>query len=523
MKATNNLLNKNDAYAKRWITVVTIMMVAILEVLDSTIVNVALPHMMPSLGANQNQITWILTSYIISSAIMLPLTGFFSSRIGQKQLLLINITGFMITSILCGTSRSLLEIVIFRVFQGLFGASLIPLSQSILRATFPLEEQGKAMAIWGIGVMAAPIFGPTVGGFITEHANWRWIFYINLPVCLLGLILTLFVIPETERCYYQRIDWLGLGLMVIGSSTLQIFLDKGNENDWLNSGIMLFFCSVAFFCIICFIIRSLTYSTPVIKLKIFKDYNFRISCLVLSLFSGALFSFITLEPILLERLFYYSALTAGWIMAPLGIASVIAIIFVPQLMKNINIKLILMAGMLFCAYGVLRFTHINLNSPIQEFLSSNAILGFGMGLLMIPLTTYSLATLSKGDITEGAGLYSYSRMLGTSIGISLISTLVTRVTQINWNTLSSYITIYNPSFYQWMNSHQLPFLSPLGIKRLGLIIQQQASLLGFLDGFRIIFIVFILLIPLLLVLKTVELRSSAAPSAMFSHRKVNGI
>ena len=506
MKTAAILLNNDNLYSRRWLIIATIMMVAILEVLDSTIVNVALPHMMPSLGANQNQITWVLTSYVVSSAIMLPLTGFFSSRIGQKQLLLTNITGFMIASVLCGIAQSLPEIVIFRVFQGLFGASLIPLSQSILRKTFPLEEQGKAMAIWGIGIMAAPIFGPTLGGFITEHMSWRWIFYINLPICLLGLALALFIIPETER-YYKRIDWLGLVLMVIGSGALQIFLDKGNENDWLNSNLILILLVAAIFCTIYLVIRSLTHPSSIIKLKIFTDHNFRISCLVFALLSGSLFGLITLEPILLERLFNYTALIAGWTMAPLGIASAVAMIFVPQLMKHINIKIILTTGMLFCICGALRFTNINLNSPIQEFLANNTFLGFGMGFLMVPLSTYSLATLSKKDITEGAGLYSYSRMLGTSIGISLLSTFVSRTTQINWNALSNHITIYNPNIYQWFNSQQLSFLSLLGIKHLGLIVQQQASLLGFLDSFRAIAIIFILLIPLLFTLKTIELHS----------------
>lgn len=499
-------LNNNNLHSRRWLIIITIMMVAILEVLDSTIVNVALPHMMPSLGANQNQITWILTSYVISSAIMLPLTGFFSSRIGQKQLLLINITGFMIASVLCGIAQSLTEIVIFRVFQGLFGASLIPLSQSILRETFPLEEQSKAMAIWGIGIMAAPIFGPTLGGFITEHMSWRWIFYINLPICLLGLLLALFIISETER-RYRSIDWLGLILMIIGSSALQVFLDKGNENDWLHSNSILILFVLAIFCTTYFVIRSLTHFSPVIKLKIFKDHNFRISCLVFALLSGSLFGLITLEPILLERLFNYTALTAGWTMAPLGIASAVAMIFVPQLMKHINVKIILTTGMLFCICGALRFADINLNLPIQEFLTNNTFLGFGMGFLMVPLSTYSLATLPKKDITEGAGLYSYSRMLGTSIGISLLNTLVSRTIQINWHSLSNHITIYNPNLHQWINSRQLSLLSSLEIKRLGLIVQQQASLIGFLDGFRAIAIVFILLIPLLFTLKTIKLRS----------------
>ncbi|WP_264770503.1 DHA2 family efflux MFS transporter permease subunit [Coxiella burnetii] len=503
-------LTKNEIlYSRRWLIIVTIMMVAILEVLDTTIVNVALPNMMSSLGANQNQITWVLTSYVVASAIMLPLTGFFSNRLGQKQLLLINITWFMITSFLCGIAQSLPEIVFFRIFQGLFGASLIPLSQSILRETFPLEEQGKAMAIWGIGIMAAPVFGPTLGGFITEHMNWRWIFYINMPICLLGLMLTLFVIPSSER-HYQRIDWGGLLLMITGVGALQVFLDKGNENDWLNSNLILALFITAIFCLVFFIIRSLIHRYPVIKLKIFKDRNFRISCLALALFAGSMFALITLEPIMLERLFNYPAVTAGWTMAPLGIGGAVVMMFVPFLMKHLNIKIILTVGILCCFYGAILFAGVNLNSTMQEFLINNTVLGFGMGFLMVPLTTYSLATLPAKDITEAAGLYSYSRMLGTSIGISLLSTLVSRTTQIHWHFLTTHINVFNTNFHNWFTFQKLPFMDPVGIVRLGVQFQRQASMLGFLDGFRTIAIVFILLLPLLLTLKTIKLQGSPA-------------
>lgn len=507
MRAANTFTISETLYERRWLIVATIMMVAMLEVLDSTIVNVALPAMMASLGANQNQITWVLTSYVVASAIMLPLTGFLSNRLGQKQLLIFNISGFLVTSLLCGAANSLATMVLYRVFQGMFGAALIPLSQAILRQTFPLSEQGKAMAIWGMGIMAAPVFGPTLGGFITEHMSWRWIFYINLPICAVGLILTFWVIPKAEKIF-QKIDWFGLLLMVIGVGALQIFLDKGNENDWFNSYSILVTFVISFFCLIYFVLRSAKNPTPVIKLKIYLDRNFSICCILLFLYCGTIFGLVTLEPIMLEQLFNYPAMTAGWTMGPLGLMSAIAMVFVPPLMKRVNIKIIFSIAMLLCAYGAHRFANITLDANMHQFLISNGIMGLGMGLFVVPLSTYALATLSKADITEGSGLFSYARMLGVSVGISLLSTYVTRMTQAHWHDLSSHLSRFNPSLNLWFSHQHLNFLNPAGVARLGQQLQIQASMMGFLDCFQIISIIFILLIPCLFALKTVDLQGN---------------
>ena len=229
MSTSEKLINL-DPSRKMWI-IVAVMCVAILEVLDSTIINVALPHMMPALSANQEQITWVLTSYVVASAIMLPLTGFLSKILGEKSLLIACTTGFMIASFLCGTSTSLVSMVALRCFQGAFGAALIPLSQSILRQSFPPEKQGKAMGIWGLGVMVAPVLGPTLGGIITEYSSWRWVFYINTPVCVLAIFLASTVIPKTPKIP-QRFDWTGIILMFIGIGCMQLFLDQGNSKDW---------------------------------------------------------------------------------------------------------------------------------------------------------------------------------------------------------------------------------------------------------------------------------------------------
>jgi len=493
----------------RWLIIVTIMLVAILEVLDSTIVNVALPAMMPALGADQSSITWVLTSYVVASAMMLPLTGFLSSRVGQKRLLFINISGFLISSFLSGLSTSLAMMVVFRFFQGAFGALLIPLSQSILRETFPPKEQGKAMAIWGIGIMAAPVFGPTLGGFITEHSSWRWVFYINVPVCIIGMLLTLFTIPKSTPTK-QKIDWLGMLLMFIGIGSLQIFLDKGNENSWFASNFILLLCIVSIFALSFFIIRSAYHKHPVISLPIFKNRNFTLSTICLALFAGSVFGLITLQPIMLENLFGYTAILAGKTMAPLGIASAIAMMISSQLMLRINVKTILFAAIAFCAFGAWYFAHLSAQTNQAHFLFANSITGFGMGLFMVPLSTYSLFTLNKKDITEGAGLFSYGRMLGTSIGISLLSTLVTRVTQLNWNQLGGHLRATSEPVHVWLRNQHLTLHSTQMPALLGKQLLHQSNLLAFNDAYYAVACTFVILIPIVLCMKTVSIDDTAS-------------
>jgi DHA2 family multidrug resistance protein len=491
--------------------IVTIMLVAILEVLDSTIVNVALPNMMPSLNANQDQITWVLTSYVVAAAMMLPLTGFLSNRFGTKNLLLIDILGFLTSSFACGTADSLTIMVIYRLLQGAFGAALIPLSQSILRESFPLEEQGKAMAIWGLGIMAAPVFGPTIGGFILAHASWRWIFYLNAPFCFFGLVMTKWVIPESKK-YPQKIDWLGVALMFAGIGSLQIFLDQGNSNNWFHSNFILLIALISATCIILFITRSMKHKTPVITLSIFKDYNFTLCTILLALFCGCLFGFVTLEPIMLESLFHYTPMIAGKTMIAIGASSAVSMGLSSFLMSRMKVKYILTISLLVSAIGAHYFSSLWLNATQLNFIIGNSFFGFGLGLFMVPLTTYSLATLPTKNITEAAGLFAYGRMLGTSIGVSLLSTLVARETQINWATLSMHINVFSNNFRTWLYQQHLGAHNPKALVEIKMNLSAQASMIAFLDSFYCIGVLLICFIPLVLMLKNVELKSGA-PSA----------
>lgn len=486
----------------------TIMLVAILEVLDSTIVNVALPNMMPSLSANQDEITWVLTSYVVAAAMFLPLTGFLSQRLGIKNLLLIDITGFMITSFLCGSATALNQMVLYRLLQGAFGAALIPLSQAILRESFPLEEQSRAMAIWGLGIMAAPVFGPTLGGYIVAHASWRWIFYLNAPICFLGLLMTLWVIPKTPATP-KKIDYAGIFFMFVAIGCLQLFLDQGNSHNWFSSNEILLLFSASIIGIILFLYRSFTHDTPVITLSIFKDRNFSVSTILLALFCGALFGFVTLQPIMLESLFHYTPLIAGKTMVSIGVASAIAMIIAAPLMQRISVKYILIASLLLSAIGIGYFSTLTLQATTSNFIIGDIFFGTGMGLFMVPLATYSLATLPSEQITEAAGLFSYGRMLGTSIGISLLSTLVSRETQINWTELGAHINVFNPNLRLWLAHQQLTLHSTKALTELQMEVANHASMIAFLDAYRLIFIVILAFIPLVLMLKNVRLNNSS--------------
>lgn len=484
----------------RTLIVITVMLVTIIEILDSTIVVVALPAMSGELGASSDQITWVLTSYIVASAILMPLTGFLIESLGRKRLLLINIAGFLTTSMLCGLSTNLEMIIVFRIFQGVFGAALVPISQFTLIETFSKEERNKAMAIWGIGIMVAPVLGPTLGGYITEHMNWRWIFYINVPVCIISFTMALFVIKETQR-HFPRIDYIGLSLMAIGVGCLQILLDQGNSKGWLDSNFITRLIVISTVALFFFIVRSLQRSDSVVDLKLFANRNFALCSIMLLLFVGALFSTIAIQPIMLEDLMNYPVIQAGIVMAPRGFASAIAMIMVSGLVKKFGVKPLLLAGIALSAYGTYLMSIFSLNISMSTIIFSSVLQGFGMGLFFVPLTTSAFSTLPKKAEAEATGLFGFCRMLGASVGISILSTIVTRETQVNWHRLGGYINPFNNHLVYWLNQQQLNLQNPETTQRLAHELYRQSNMVAFIDGYRAIAIAFVLLVPLIFLLK----------------------
>jgi DHA2 family multidrug resistance protein len=489
------------ANRKRWLITITVMLVAVLELLDTTIVNVSLPQMMGALGANVDQITWVLTSYIVTAAIVMPLTGFLVNTLGCRKLLLINILGFMASSMLCGIATHLGEMVFFRCLQGVFGASMVPLSQFILRDTFSKKELGLAMSIWGMGIMAAPIFGPTVGGLITEHFSWRWVFYINFPFCLIAYFMTLSLINETVK-QKQVIDWVGLVLMATGIGSLQILLDRGNSVGWFNAASSCWLAVGFISGLVGFIWHSLTVDNPIINLTPFKDRNFCLSSFLMMLFVLVVLGQVILSALMLQSLFHYPALTAGLAMAPRGVASMIAMAIAGRLIsRNFDPRLIMYVGVFFAFLGTYSFAHLNLTMSYQNYVMSSLFQGMGMGLFFVPVSTLSLSNLKPDIIASGAGLFGLSRNLGQSMGISIMATVLSRMTQANWNTLSGYIEPFSPNFIAWQQMTGRSWREPTTLQILAQQVQSQAQMIAFNDIAWVASFALLLALPFIFILQ----------------------
>jgi len=480
----------------RWLITIAVMLVTVMEVLDLTIVNVALPYMKGSLGAANDQITWVLTSYVVSSGIMMPLSGFLINRLGVKRLLLINIAGFLISSMLCGAAFSLGMMVVCRILQGVFGASLVPISQYILRNIYPPEEITKAMAIWGMGIMAGPVLGPTIGGYITEALNWRWIFYVNLPFCILAFIMCAKLVKESE-IKFIKIDWLGMCLMATAVACFQVFLDRGNTVDWFSavSTRWLFFTFITSFAI--FIIRGISLKEKnIINLSLFLNRNFSLGCLILAFFVSCMFGILTLQPLLLESFMNYSAKNAGIVMAPRGIAAAVAMAITPWLAKYIDLRKIIVIGLIFSAVSTYLMTKINLEISPIIFIWIGILQGIGTGFVFIPISNLTLATLPPVTYGEASGIFNFWRSAGISIGVSILATLLTRNSQINWNQLGGHIQPFNPNLQLWLTHNHLNLYDKFTLLQLSNQLSSQAYMISFINDFLLASCVFLLIIPL---------------------------
>ena len=483
----------------KWLITVTVMLAAMIEIIDTTIVNVALQDMAGSLGASTEEISWVVTSYIVSSAICMPLTGFFVRTLGRKRLLIVNIVGFLIFSMLCGLSNSLDEMVFFRIMQGIFGASLVPLSQYVLRDTFPPKEQIKAMAIWGVGIMAAPVLGPTLGGYITDWMNWRWIFYINLPVCLIAIVMTLLFISETKR-EKLKIDWIGLGLMVLTISTLQIFLDRGNNDGWLSSQFiiaMLIFWTVTG---LIFIFRGWFNPKNILNLHLFKDRNYAASCILLVFYTAGIFGLMTIQPLIMQGFMNYSAALSGELMMPRGIAAAVAMMMIMPLAKRIDLRIIILMGIIITAYGNYLYGQIPLMVDTWHLMYPGIIQGIGMGFFFVPVSTMALQTLKPHDIAEGSGMFSFFRNLGTSVGTSVMITVLSQQAQSAWNSMIKHINPSNPNYQTWLQHNNWQAQDPTTLGIIAQNISTQANIIAFNDVAYLSYLLLALSIPFIFIL-----------------------
>jgi DHA2 family multidrug resistance protein len=480
---------------------VCVVLATLMQALDTTIANVALPYMQGSVSASQDEIDWVLTSYIVAAAIMTPTTGFLAGRFGLKRLFLVSVGGFTVASMLCGMAQTLPEIVLFRTLQGMFGAALVPLSQTVLFNINSRERQGSAMALWGVAVMAGPVLGPVLGGWLTANYSWRYVFYINLPIgilCLLGMSAFL---SETARNVTAKLDWFGFGTLSLALGSMQVMLDRGEELDWFSSGEIVIEAIIAASAFYLFLIHSFTAKEPFVRPSLFRDRNFTAGMLFVAIVGLTYYASLALQPPFLQDLMNYPVVTAGFVMGPRGIGTMAAMLVVGRLIGPVDTRLLLGFGLGITAWSFYAMTSWTPDISQTTIITVGVIQGIGLGFLFVPLSVVTLSTLSSELRAEGAGLYSLSRNIGSSVGISVVNALLTRNTQVNHADIVQHVTpvnriFDNPTIAQFWNP-----LTAAGRAALDAMITQQAQIIAYIDDYKLLMFATLAVLPLLIVFR----------------------
>jgi MFS transporter, DHA2 family, multidrug resistance protein len=476
-----------------------VILATLMQALDTTIANVAMPYMQGSLSASQDQIDWVLTSYIVAAAIMTPPTGFLAGKFGLKRLFLVSIGGFTLASMLCGMAQSVTQIVLFRIMQGAFGAALVPLSQSVLFTIYPKERQGFAMALFGVGVMIGPVLGPVLGGWLTQNYSWRYVFYINLPIGILGLLGMTVFLQETSRNAGEKLDWFGFGTLSVALGALQLMLDRGEINDWFSSGEIVIEAVVAASAFYLFIVHTFTAEKPFVRPALFRDRNFAAGMIFVVIVGLTYYAALALQPPYLQELMNYPVITSGIVMGPRGIGTMAAMLVVGRLVGRADIRLLLGIGLGLAAWSFYAMTGWTLDVSQEEIIVVGVVQGVGLGFLFVPLSAATLSTLSPEQRTEGAAFYSLSRNIGSSIGISVAYALLTRNTQVNHADIAQHVTAVNRAFDSPAVAHFWNPLTAAGRAALDAVITQQAQIIAYIDDYKLLMIATLAVIPLLVV------------------------
>ncbi len=499
---------------RRVYVAVAVMLATIMQALDTTIANVALPHMQGSMGATQDQISWVLTSYIIAAAIFMPLTGFVSARFGRKRVFMFSVVGFTLASMLCGAAQTLEQMVLFRLLQGVFGASLVPLSQSVLLDTYPREKHGSAMALWGVGVMVGPILGPMLGGWLTESYSWRWVFYINLPFGILAWLGLAAFVKETPRDDGRRFDLLGFGLLALAIGALQMLLDRGQSQDWFASPEIVLEAVLAALALYLFVVHTFTHPQPFIEPAIFRDRNFSIGLLFIFVVGIILLATMALLPPFLQQLLGYPIVDVGLVLAPRGIGTMLAMMVVGRLSGRIDARVNVLSGLLLTSFSLWEMTRFTTEIEAWDVVRTGLVQGVGLGLLFVPLSTLSFSTLAPRFRTEGAALFSLMRNLGSSIGISVVMAYLVWRSQANHAAFSEYITPFNLALERAVQAGSLDSGSPAGLAAINAEVTRQAVTLAYLQDFRLMMFITLAAVPLVWLLKPVRPGSDAGGHAV---------
>ena len=502
--------------ANPWAIAVAVMTATFMVVLDSSVANVALPHIAGSLSASTDESTWVLTSYLVSNAIMLPATSWIARRMGRKRLLMVSILVFTGASMLCGAAINMPMLILARILQGLGGGGMQPLSQSILLESFPPSQHGKAMAIFGMGIVVAPVIGPTLGGWITDSYSWRWIFYINLPVGIVALLLTAMFIedpPYLRTKFSGVIDSLGFGCMALWLGTLQLVLDKGQEADWFSAGWIRWTAGLSVVAFACFIVRELHTAEPIVQLHILLNRNFSVGTFVTGIYGFVLYAATALLPLFLQTLLGYSALDSGLAVSPRGLGSMASMVVAGALADRVDNRWLLMFGFAVFGGSTLMLARLNFSIGMGSVVFPNILNGFAGGFVFVPLTTMAMGRLARQEIGNAAGIYNLVRNIGGSVGIATATTLLERRAQVHQNYLSSSLNPADPALngalgglQSWMHTSGA---SPANAHTMALAaiyrsLIQQASLMAYVDAFKLLAYLSLLCVPVILLFQRVR-------------------
>ena len=474
----------------RGLITVCAMIATLMQALDSTIANVALPYMQGSLSATTDQITWVLTSYIVAAAIFTAPVGWLSARFGRKQLFLVCLVGFTAASMLCGVAQSLEQMVLFRLLQGVFGAALVPLSQATILDIYPPEQRGSAMAMWGVGVMVGPILGPTLGGYLTDLYNWRWVFYVNLPFGVLATAGLMLFLPKTEARSGHRFDFLGFGVLALGLGAFQLMLDRGQDKDWFGSREIIIEAVLAGLGIYLFVVHLLTAERPFIAPRLFRDRNLSASLAVMFAVGMILLASSALLAPWLQTLANYPVATAGLVMAPRGFGTMAAMMISGRLSSRVDPRGLMALGIVLLTWSLWDMTGWTPDVDSTRVIWVIIVQGAGLGFVFIPLQVIAFATLPAELRTDGTSLLSLLRNVGSAVGVSASSALLARNIQINHAELAAGITPFNQALHgRGMVAQLLAPGTAKGAAMLDGIINQQASIIAYLDDFKAMMLV----------------------------------
>ena len=496
-----------------WLIAAAVMLATFMEVLDTSIAAVALPYIAGSLSASNDEATWVLTSYLVANAIFLPASSWFSLRFGRKRFLIACIAIFTISSFACGAATSLGMILIARAIQGAGGGALQPLSQAILLESFPPQKRGLAMAVFALGVVVAPVLGPTLGGWLTDAYSWRWAFYINIPVGIFAVFMISRYVEDPsyiKDAHPGKLDGIGLGLLAVWLGCLQIILDKGQEDDWFGAAWIRWAFAILIIAFIAFLIRQFRHKQPLVDLRVFRHRNFTLGCLLIGLFGAAIYGLVTLLPLFYQELMGYTALAAGWAVSPRGIGAIVAMPIIGYLTAKIDNRWLIALGFVMFGVASLWFGQVNLEIGQWSFIWAILISGFGSGCVFVPLSTTTMAFLKNEEIGNASGLYNLVRNIGGSIGISIVNTIIARHEQLHRNELAPSLSPGNITVEGSIHGLQ-NYLSAQGSSAvdalhrsyalLGANLNSQARLWAYVDDFRYMALVCFLCVPIVFALK----------------------